>query len=463
MLDEMSDSPSNTERDSQQLPGSNDLLGVMALGFGTSVAMWAAAFVCLLPRNLSESATTQPLIPRGVLLFLLVIFLLGGGFFAGRYLKRGWQSGGWVGLVASTVNLLILGSLVTEHHPGVLIPCSMLLSIVVCGIGGGIGQWTRKAKPLDASAAGINWRLVYAADTSAAVLLTLVAGGLVTGFEQGLAVPDWPSTFERLMFVFPLSLMTGGVYIEHAHRLAGSLAGLTVLVLAISTWLSDRRLWLKIYVTVAFILVCAQGVLGGARVLEKSTALAAAHGVFAHVFFAMIVLTIAFTSGVWNDDRRPQSYPTTPTDRGWAGILLGMLVIQISLGALVRHFEKTGSHMVMTHITVAVLVLAVALTLGLRARKLYAAEPVIPRLGMGLVHLVSVQLILGFAAFFAVRATRDAPQPSPTEVLITSAHHIVGALLLACSALVLVFVYRLLTPGERPSEQPGEKTSQRDE
>ncbi len=455
----MSESPTNAEHNSPPLRGSSDPLGVMALGFGTSVAMWAVAFVCLLPRNLSESAATQPLIPRGVLLFLLVICLLGGGFFAGRYLTRGWQSGGWVGLVASTVNLLILGSLVTEHHPGVLIPCSMLLSIVVCGIGGGIGQWTRKAAPRDESAARINWRLVYAAATSVAVLLTLVAGGLVTGFEQGLAVPDWPGTFERLMFVFPLSMMTGGVYIEHAHRLAGSLAGLAVLVLAISTWLGDRRRWMKIYVTVAFIFVCVQGFLGGARVLEKSTALAAAHGVFAHVFFALIVLTIAFTSGVWNDDRRPHVYPTTPTDRGWAGILIGMLVIQIALGAFVRHFEKEGLHAVMTHITVAVLVMAVALTLGLRAWKFYAAEPVISRLGLGLVHLVGVQMILGFAAFFAVRATRDAPRPSLTEVLITSAHHVVGALLLACSALVLVFVYRLLAPGE----QPGEKTSQNDE
>ena len=66
--------------------------------------------------------------------------------------------------------------------------------------------------------------------------------------------------------------------------------------------------------------------------------------------------------------------------------------------------------------------------------------------------LVGVQMILGFAAFFAVRATRDAPRPSLTEVLITSAHHVVGALLLACSALVLVFVYRLLTPGEKISQ-----------
>ena len=63
--------------------------------------------------------------------------------------------------------------------------------------------------------------------------MLISSGGLVTGFRAGMAVPDWPNTFGHNMFLFPFTKMTGGVFYEHAHRLLGSLVGLTALVLAI--------------------------------------------------------------------------------------------------------------------------------------------------------------------------------------------------------------------------------------
>jgi heme a synthase len=51
---------------------------------------------------------------------------------------------------------------------------------------------------------------------SAATLLLIVAGGLVTTTGAGLAVPDWPTTFGYNPFFFPWSGMVGAVLIEHS-------------------------------------------------------------------------------------------------------------------------------------------------------------------------------------------------------------------------------------------------------
>ena len=85
---------------------------------------------------------------------------------------------------------------------------------------------------LDSIALGLGFTAVHANVTVAATFLLVVAGGLVTSNEAGLAVVDWPNSFGYNMFLYPLAKMTGGIYYEHAHRLYGSLVGLTTIVLA---------------------------------------------------------------------------------------------------------------------------------------------------------------------------------------------------------------------------------------
>ena len=40
----------------------------------------------------------------------------------------------------------------------------------------------------------------------------IFAGALVKSHEVGLSVPDWPTTFGKQMFAFPLSDMVGGIF-----------------------------------------------------------------------------------------------------------------------------------------------------------------------------------------------------------------------------------------------------------
>ena len=114
-------------------------------------------------------------------------------------------------------------------------------------------------------------------------------GGLVTGFRAGMAVPDWPNTYGSNMFFYPLAKMTGGVFYEHAHRLLGSLVGLTTLTLAILLSIHRRSIGALVLIWIVGLCVLLQGVMGGLRVTDNSTHLAVVHGFFAHVILAGMV------------------------------------------------------------------------------------------------------------------------------------------------------------------------------
>ena len=59
-------------------------VSVVAIGFGTAVAMWALGYVGRLP---------AVLLPSPLLLLLLLACLLGGGIALGRYAGFGWRAG----------------------------------------------------------------------------------------------------------------------------------------------------------------------------------------------------------------------------------------------------------------------------------------------------------------------------------------------------------------------------------
>ena len=114
---------------------------------------------------------------------------------------------------------------------------------------------------------GYKWLHRLAVTTVCGTFLLIIVGGLVTSMGAGLAVPDWPTTFGRNMFLFPISKMVDGVLYEHSHRLLGAAIGFLTLMLAMLLWLMEDRKWLRWLGAAALVSVIVQGIMGGLRVV----------------------------------------------------------------------------------------------------------------------------------------------------------------------------------------------------
>jgi len=407
----------------------------LVCGFGATTAMWAAGYVARLP---AVDA------PGGVLFAALVVCLLGGGWVAGG-LTGSARAGVFAGLVSSLLNLLILGSLLASPSgTNDLRPAAFLWVPGFLAMGaarGFLGGWLG-AKRESRGTNAREWANWLAHIAAIATLLLIGAGGLVTTKGAGMDVPDWPNSFGSNMFLYPLSKMTGGIYYEHAHRLFGTLVGLSMLSLAIYLQINESRRWLKTFTWTVFAFVCIQGVLGGVRVTENSTDLAAVHGVFGQAIFALMVVIAAASTRQFHEGPGPRAAPAYATDRFLGWLLAVLMLVQIALGALLRHHDV----LLHAHISVAVVVILATGFAGFRAWGLYGDVRVLKKVGLVLLILAGIQLALGFAALVFRGLETDHRTRSAVATLVITTHQAVGALLLATAALLVVWVRRTLRP-----------------
>ena len=175
----------------------------------------------------------------------------------------------------------------------------------------------------------------------AVTLFLILLGALVKSTESGLSVPDWPTTYGKFMFAYPLDKMAGGIKYEHTHRMLASIVGLLTLILTL--WLlriQTLPVWIKRLGIFAFLTVVAQGVLGGLTVkFFLPVWLSTVHGVLAQTFF-LIVILIAYALSMerryrWNME--DESY--NPRVLRSAIILMVMIYVQLIIGNVMRHAQ----------------------------------------------------------------------------------------------------------------------------
>ena len=446
----------------------------LALGFAATAALWAVGYLSMM----------QPGLALGEILFatmLAVLFV--AGFVAGRFGDHEVRPVS-VGLVSAFANLLVLGAFLRDEQHGsnvtplVYVAGLFIASALLAWLGGVFGRAARSAR--DASPLP-NATALFAIVAATTVFLLLITGGLVTSYESGLAVPDWPNSYGHNMLLYPVSEMKGGIFYEHAHRLYGMLVGTTALVLVVVVWRSERESWLRSLAVITLLAVCFQGYLGGTRVtgnltlsqqaqdLAPSIIRAIFHGVFAQLVFASFLMVAAATSRTWKESRPilPRAKPTSAapeleggglseasliTDRSVALILPWAFVIQSALGALYRHLQPPGGvtaeghpmWAILAHMAMAVVVTALVVIAGGRAWG-HNAHPVLRRLGLFLMHGVGVQLCLGVAAVAAVWIRTDAAIPGWEAILVTT-HQVTGAGLLGGAVLLAAWSKRLILP-----------------
>ncbi|MBI1374138.1 MAG: hypothetical protein GC159_15575 [Phycisphaera sp.] len=440
---------------------------LLAVGFGTTVAMWATLYFCLMP---------YVGVAGNVVIGLMAVILLGGGFVLGRYAGRTWRGGLGLGSIVWMLNLIITTSLLGGDKPHEVVTGSLkwiagfaVAAIALATLGTLIGR-AMTPTPNPQSRTPNDWHAAFPVVAMCTTLCLITAGGVVTGLQAGLAVPDWPNTFDHPMIFYPLTLMQrdGHVYAEHAHRLWGMLVGLTTIVLMVQIWRTDSRGWLRGLVVAVFVAVCCQGVLGGLRVTEKNTAMAMAHGVFAQVIFATLVAIAVSCTRAWRDagmdaaenpDAPP--HPAASTERKIGGTLMALVFVQLLLGATVRHFTGVvRDHTLLVHILVATVVFVLASVAAMRVIGVHGkTHRPLKRLGVALLLVVLVQVGLGFGAMIVTGISADA-RPDDTgailaDVVVTTMHQVNGALLLGTVTALTLLGARLLSHAGIPEESAG--------
>ncbi|MEO5803796.1 MAG: COX15/CtaA family protein [Verrucomicrobiota bacterium] len=232
------------------------------------------------------------------------------------------------------------------------------------------------------------WLHRFAVFTAICTLLLIGLGGLVTSHGVGMSVPDWPTTYGYNMFLFPVSKWVGGIFYEHTHRLWASEVGLLtltltcllfgkrarwilrslgvillasalfvlwrhqswtagifygtngVLMFAISFGLADGERspkWLRQLGLLSFILVVAQGILGGLRVTEMRDEIGIFHAALAQVFLVLVSAIALFTSNWWQRLAIPRQTFPSKNLRHFAVATTLLIFVQLILGATMRH------------------------------------------------------------------------------------------------------------------------------
>lgn len=170
--------------------------------------------------------------------------------------------------------------------------------------------------------------------------LMLIIGGTVNATGSSLAC-EWSVRCHEQLF----PTMKGGVLFEHGHRQFGWILGLLQIALTVSLW--RRRPAARRLAVLSLVMVCVQGVLGMVTVaFLLPWYVSTAHLLHGMAYFG-VLLYIAYltraTVGPLPEEANQHAarLATLGEGRRWILIALGFLFVQLTLGALVRHFEAT--------------------------------------------------------------------------------------------------------------------------
>ncbi|GMV98077.1 MAG: cytochrome aa3 oxidase assembly protein CtaA [Phycisphaerae bacterium] len=320
------------------------------------------------------------------------------------------------------------------------------------------------------SGPGRPWAHRLAVVLAGLTFILIVAGANVTSKNVGLAVPDWPLSFQSVNPPGWLTNMDGtrpGVRDEHGHRLIGALTGLIVIALVVALFVQERRVWVRRLGVIALLAVIAQGVMGGLRVWERSLGWAIVHGCFGQAFFCLTLALAAVTSPRWRREfagagERGSKQAASPTTadrpdqyralRTWTAVTAAFVYAQLILGALTRHTGTNG--WAVLHVGGA---LGVGACLILAAQHAFArpewerhlAAPMI-----ALFALFGLQLLLGVATYVLVLSMLGPDPTTAMQAYVPTIHVAVGALILGASFIVALRAFAIGGTGSGGARTP---------
>jgi heme a synthase len=302
-------------------------------------------------------------------------------------------------------------------------------------------------------------------------------GGLVTTYDAGMAVPDWPNTYGWNMWAYPLETWMYGPFnlmAEHSHRLLGTVAGFLSIGLVIAAWMTESRRWFRWWTVAVLLAVIAQGALGGMRVLLDARTLAMIHGCTGPLFFAMATATAVMASRFWHIAARgaalspptsgtsasaagsPPLWQTSTLTRKLATAMAVLSFLQLTVGAQLRHItgDTSGQYfMGAVHLHLTLAVMLVVLALSLLAATPRSAAPLTRLAANVLGLLVLVQIALGTGTWVVNYALPWSELNETVarytilakgywESMVVTAHVATGSLIICVSTVAAVGAWR---------------------
>lgn len=282
-------------------------------------------------------------------------------------------------------------------------------------------------------------------------------GGLVTTYDAGMSVPDWPGTYGYNLFLYPYQTWLFGpfdLFIEHGHRLLGAVVGFVAIAIVIVAFIQEQRRWVRWLCVTVLLMVIAQGILGGVRVILSDRTLAMVHGCFGPAFFAVCVAAAVVTGRHWgrNVDGDGSVRLTRWTTAMVVG-LVGLSYSQLLMGAMIRHVQPTAAPghfagIVSAHILTAFGLWALTGLVWLRLRR--CGDLTLSQPSLFLIVFVGLQISLGIGTWvvnygwpsfligvpgaesYLIRAKGF------VDSMIVTGHVATGSLVLAVSAMLWV-------------------------
>ena len=259
----------------------------------------------------------------------------------------------------------------------------------------------------------------------------------MTSTRSGLAVPDWPLSYEKLM-----PPMVGGVRFEHSHRMVASLVGLLTFILTFWIGFTEKRAWMRRLGILAFFMVVAQGILGGLTVLYLLPApISITHGCLAQTFFAVTICLAYVSSTEWKKGFQFRKVDLSILKKILC-LTVTLIYLQLILGATFRH---TGNKLVLIpHIAGAFLVLMHTMMALMFTWRNTPGENkfIYPAIFLALVSLIQISLGMG-SFIFSVMLKDSLSGPSISKVFFITAHQTLGALLLGAAVFFTLRIYRI--------------------
>jgi hypothetical protein len=215
-------------------------------GFSATIASWIVWWLTHLP------GLGVPSPAAAALLGLTLVISLAA---SARLAANPFKSAVFGGVIAGALNLLILGSILGEQADSAAAmqtaanrfradaPAIILGYLLVTTLAGVIGGGLAASFPARASAAPGRWLARFAVIVVLSFFPLLFIGGAVTGTESGMAVPDAVTSYGAFSALLPMSMMAEPrIFLEHTHRLFGTLVGLNAIALVLFAFRAEKRM-----------------------------------------------------------------------------------------------------------------------------------------------------------------------------------------------------------------------------